>query len=40
MAFMDKINQLEILARAFLGGLVEVHGKEYAGHILNRLPRG
>ena len=31
---MDKITQLEILARAFLGGLVERHGREHAAHIL------
>jgi hypothetical protein len=37
---MDKITQLEILAHAFLGGLVELHGRKHAAHILNRLAEG
>jgi hypothetical protein len=37
---MEKITQLEILARAFLGGLVERHGREHAAHILARLAEG
>lgn len=32
--------QLAILARAFLGGLVELHGREHAAHILNQLAEG
>ena len=36
---MDKLTQLEILARAFLGGLVERHGREHAAASLAR-PRG
>ena len=37
---MDEITQLEILARAFLDGLVERHGREHAAHILERLAEG
>ena len=37
---MDKITQLEILARAFLGGLVELHGREHAAHVRARLAEG
>jgi hypothetical protein len=37
---MDKITQLEILARALLGGLVELHGREHAAHVLMRLADG
>ena len=40
MRRMDKITQLEILARVFLGGLVERHGREHAAHILVRLASG
>jgi hypothetical protein len=37
---MDKITQLEILARALLGGLVELHGREHAACILTRMAEG
>jgi hypothetical protein len=37
---MDKTGQLEILARALLGGLVELHGREQAAHVLIKLAEG
>jgi hypothetical protein len=36
---VDKL-KLEILARAFLGGLVQLHGREHAACILTRLAEG
>ena len=37
---MDKITQIEIIAHAFLGGLVDLHGREHAAHILTKLAEG
>jgi hypothetical protein len=31
---MDKVTQLEILARALLGRPVELHGREHAAHLM------
>jgi hypothetical protein len=37
---MDKITQLEVLARALLAGPVEVHGRGHAACVLRRLAGG
>lgn len=37
---MKSMNQLEILARALLGGLVDLHGRQHAAHILEALAKG
>ena len=37
---IDKITQLDIVAGALLGGLVDRHGRERAAHVLGRLAEG